>query len=412
MISMIRLLVFFAFLSLLACNSNVDDPKNGGTSDDLRLPADYESRSMVWVGFADNNSGRKYENILTEILAAITTKQKAVVLSEAESFLNNTRYKMKQAKVLADKIEFMIHEPLDVFLQDQGTVLLTDGKGTAACVQFTGGDTLNISALIQEKHNIRVNQNGWNVDPGGLQVNSKGTMIQVWEYVQNHYPGMTKAEYEAKVKSLFGVKEIIWLEKGLSIDPMGFKKIQDKYYGLGNGGEVNKICRFTNDSTIVISWPTEVESKRHPVLQAEHDIMKANLEVLSNATRANGRPYSIVKVPLPDLQYQERIVDENLLDFASNYNQELVVGDTVLWVANSSYLTYILSNEAMAVPKYWRKGLPFTVQLKDGESEGFFQRLFPDVMINPIHPLKLNYEGKAPYDFIITIPEVEVVSEN
>ncbi|MCB0643903.1 MAG: agmatine deiminase family protein, partial [Phaeodactylibacter sp.] len=132
--------------------------------------------------------------------------------------------------------------------------------------------------------------------------------------------------------------------------------------------------------------------------------MKQNYEILTNAKRPDGSPYSVIKIPVPDLQYKERIVDDYLQQLATEHGVSLALGDTIHHIANTSYLAYVLANESMAVPKYWIEGLSFSVQLKDGEVEGFFQRLFPKVMIKPVHPLGLNYEGKSAYDVVLSVP--------
>lgn len=359
---------------------------------------------MVWVGYADEASGLQYQSILSEVLAALTAKQEVVALAEAEAFLNNARYQLKQQKVLADKIRFMVHSPLNMFLQEQGTVLLSKGDAGSYCLQFEGTDSVGLKTLLAENYNMQTGTVDWAIDPAGLQVNSQGVMVQVWDYVQAHYPELSREAYEEKVADLFGVKEVIWLEKGLSTDPKGFGQIHEQFYGFGTGGEINRICRFANDTTLVLAWPTEFESTRHPIMAVDHERMKQNYEILTRAKRPDGEAYSVVKIPVPDLQYQERIVDVNLQQVATDHGLSLAIGDTIYLMANTSYMAYVLSNRSLAVPQYWAEGLPFSLQLKDGEAEGFFQRLFPKAMIKHVHPLRLNYEGKSAYNLVLTIP--------
>ncbi|MCB0541746.1 MAG: agmatine deiminase family protein, partial [Bacteroidetes bacterium] len=72
---------------------------------------------------------------------------------------------------------------------------------------------------------------------------------------------------------------------------------------------------------------------------------------------------------------------------------ELSVGDTIEFVAASSYLNYIISNGIVIIPKYWEPGKPESINRKDTEALEIFKRVFPEREIIQINPLPFNWDG-------------------
>ena len=131
--------------------------------------------------------------------------------------------------------------------------------------------------------------------------------------------------------------------------------------------------------------------------------MKENLRILEQSRDQDGKRFKVIKVPLPDPIYLNTVIGrsrENNISgelpqwkVAQNWLPEkglMNPGDSINWVAASSYLNYLVTNGAVLLPTYQKSG---SSGEKEAKVRDIFSRVFPDRKLIFLDVLNLNYHG-------------------
>ena len=141
--------------------------------------------------------------------------------------------------------------------------------------------------------------------------------------------------------------------------------------------------------------------------------MKVNYDILKNATDQNGKPFNIVKMPVPDIDYMTFALDtvskNDEIKFLSQQilfeQKNFSVGDTVHFVPSSSYLNFLITNKTVFQAKYWTEGMPGTVKAKDEKAKQILKKYFPDKNIYQINTAETNHNGGGLHCWSMQIPK-------
>jgi agmatine deiminase len=234
---------------------------------------------------------------------------------------------------------------------------------------------------------------------GAIEVNGKGTLILCEATVLQRNPGWSKETLEAEFKRVLGVRHIIWLKQGLADDPHFFyRRITGSYVGGGTGGHTDEFVRFANERTILLSWVDEAEKDLNPINRMNYERMAENYRVLTQAKDQDGQPFTIVKVPLPDLNAEKVVAraddrDEATLDISAERfipAERPKVGDTLLRVPAASYLNYLVTNGLVLLPTYLKHG---TSKEKETAVRKIFEEQFPGRKVLFFDLINQNWQG-------------------
>lgn len=249
---------------------------------------------------------------------------------------------------------------------------------------------------------------------GAIETNGKGTILQVESVNMQRNPTMSKELQEAELKNVLNAKKIIWLKEGAAEDPFGWGTlITGNYFGMGVKGHVDQFCRFVNENTILISFPESVEASNDPVKKITLERMKINYEILKNAVDQDGKPFTIVKMPVPDIDYMTFALDtaskNQEIKFLSGQilfeQKHFSVGDTVHFVPSSSYLNFLITNKTVFEAKYWTAGQPESSKIKDEKAKEILQKYFPEKRIYQINTAETNHNGGGLHCWSMQVPK-------
>jgi len=170
--------------------------------------------------------------------------------------------------------------------------------------------------------------------------------------------------------------------------------------GGGTGGHTDEFVRFANASTILLAWVDEAERELNPVSQINYQRMNENLKILEAAKDQDGKPFTIIKVPLPDLIVKKVTAKENCdpaiedsLYVKPSYfpmTEAPADGDSLLRVPAASYLNYLVTNGIVLLPTYTTAGSSLE---KENNVRRIFQEQFPGREIVFIDAMPLNWQG-------------------
>lgn len=118
------------------------------------------------------------------------------------------------------------------------------------------------------------------MEGGALEINGAGVCLTTRSCLlePNRNPELSAAQIELLLRDHLGIHELVWLERGLE--------------GDHTDGHIDTIVRFTSDDTIVCAVEPRTDDPNHAT-------MAHNLKQLRGLRTANGAPYRVVEIPLP-----------------------------------------------------------------------------------------------------------------
>ena len=389
------------------------------------LPAEWEPQMGVIVNGLDDTATFEMVSQL-----ARETKVFCLISDSTKEFYQS---KLASVGVNLDSIQFLTSPSEFSYAQRDGIIFLKNGIGERKLVNFAWNmygwyfDTTIKNYIDKDKikrelyNSVQLKAFPYPVitssmvnEGGAIETNGKGTILQVESVNMQRNPTMSKELQEAELKKVLNVKKIIWLKEGAAEDPFGYGTLIIKnYFGIGVKGHVDEFCRFVNENTILISFPDSLEAEHDPVKKITLDRMKINYEILKNATDQDGKSFTIIKMPVPDIDYMTFALDTasknneiKLLSQQILYEQKrFSVGDTVHFVPSSSYLNFLITNKTIFEAKYWSEGQPENSKAKDEKVKRILQQYFPEKRIYQINTAETNHHGGGLHCWSMQVPK-------
>jgi agmatine deiminase len=422
-----HIVIALPFIALLsACGSK----ETQLAEETFYMPAEWEPQEAVWLGWEKDSTQRFYPSIgkiITTLQPHVTVK----IAFDNDSLKQTAIAKLIEMGVDTTGIKMFVMPGERYWIRDHGAAFLVNGKGELGVADF-GWDGYGLPAFLDlryEGNKDSVNA-AWNkgkerrmktgsVDSlmavaeqakiiktpvihegGAIEVNGKGTLILCEATVFQRNPTLSKETIESEFQRVLGVTNIIWMKEGLADDPHYFyRRITGNYVGGGTGGHTDEFVRFTNPSTILLAWVDEAEKDLDPISQMNYERMNENYQILKNAKDQDGKPFTIIKVPLPDLITQEVVVRKDLKKdgFTLDLNPDsfvpseaVQVGDTLLRVPAASYFNYLVTNGLVLLPSYTAMG---SSKEKEDAVREIFEQQFPGRKIVFFEGLTQNWYG-------------------
>jgi agmatine deiminase len=419
-------LPFIAALVLFACTTK----KYSRPAETFYMPAEWEQHDAVWLGW-EKDSLLGYYPVVVNIIQSLTGNVKVKI-----AFHNDTLMRQAKAYLSAHGIDSNSYQsyimPGDRYwIRDHGAAFLVNAKGELGVADF-GWNAYGLPGFLEEKYNgnkdsinkyldrrkemmnktenvdslMAINEKAVLVttnvvhEGGAIEVNGEGTLILCEATVLQRNPGMTKEYIETEFKRLLGVRKIIWMKKGLADDPHRyFRRINGKYVGGGTGGHTDEFVRFANSNTILLAWVDEKEKDLNPINQMNYERMSENLQILEQSTDQDGKPFNIIKIPLPDLITKKIVARETIGDTEKTFDVTVnsfvpaeapKLGDSLLRVPASSYMNYLVTNGVVLIPTYTHIG---SSGEKEEQVRKIFEQQFPGRKLVFIDAMSLNWSG-------------------
>ncbi len=268
-----------------------------------RLPAEWEPHQATLLAFP--HEGRdwpgKYDAIkwaFVEIIRKVAVYEPVLLVVKSREHRDRVRAMLGQAHADRGNVRCVILNTNRSWMRDSGPVVVQRGDGAREALQFRFNGWAKypnhrldaaippaVAAALRLPL-TRVLRGGRPVvlEGGAIDVNGSGTLITTEEClldarVQVRNPGFTKQDYESVFGEYLGVRNVIWLGRGIA--------------GDDTHGHVDDICRFVNRTTVVAC----VEPNRNGV---NHRRLRDNLERLERSRLEDGSRLQVVPVPMPD----------------------------------------------------------------------------------------------------------------
>jgi len=305
----------------------------------LRMPAEWEPHDATWLAwphYHDDWPG-KFEPIrwvYAEIIRHLARHERVELIVNDAASERRARQVLDRANALSDNVRFHRWPTNRVWTRDSGCTFVTtpsfarpDGRGRLSPrVSKPGGHDFSradppinrdralapeanlaavkwrfnawakysnyqrdekIGSLMAKAANARVLQPVFGkhrvvLEGGSIDVNGQGTLLTTEECllskVQQRNPAMKRKAYEKVFTDYLGIKNVIWLDRGIT--------------GDDTHGHVDDITRFVTPDTVV----TAVESNPD---DTNYEPLRENVRRLRAATDQDGKPLAIIELPMP-----------------------------------------------------------------------------------------------------------------
>jgi agmatine deiminase len=270
----------------------------------FRMPAEWDEHEATWLGWPHNLSDwpGRFAPIpwaYGEIVRKLADGERVRILVPSRTHEAKARRVLERVGAATERVEFFRFPSDRGWTRDFGPICVRRGGPQAevavARFRFSGWAKYpdhkkddQIAERAAKALGLQVRPAARNGRPvvlegGAIDVDGAGTLLTTEEclldpVVQVRNPGFTRADYEQVFAANLGVRQTVWLDKGIA--------------GDDTHGHVDDLCRFTGPDTIVLC------RERNPK-DANYRALEENRERLQDARLASGAKPRIVDLPMP-----------------------------------------------------------------------------------------------------------------
>ena len=382
-----------------------------------RQPAEFETQNAVWLIWppVDHKEGESVQEITLSIIEALIDGLHVVVTCGTDELCSQAREVLGNRFKESQNLTIQALPSIEIWVRDMGPVFVETNQNTLAVADFNFNawgysDTVDTYTKTEEMYDIRaaellnlpVISSPMISEGGNREVNGKGTLLVTEAVEKGRNPTMSKAEMEAEYKRLLGVKKTIWLKQGLNEDdhtflgPLDASEGVKAYTVVTTNGHIDEFARFVNDSTILLA---EVDNSdlEDPIALENYYRMEENYRILSRATDQDGKPFHIIRMPLPKTMLTTMGPGDYVYEYIKTLDYQdgstFPEGDTITVVPAASYLNFLITNSVIIGQKYWREGMPEVIKLRDEKAAAILQSVFPNRIVIMLDAMAVNLGG-------------------
>lgn len=412
---------FFVFLGLatffVQCKMEQKSAEAPPALQVTRQAAEYDPQAAVWLIWpqVDHLASYSNEQVTLQLIDALLPHTHVKVTAANSRLLEKAKQMIPASAQEGGRLSIYEIPSEEFWARDMGPVFVENNKGERMIADFNFnswgyGDTLEAYSKTEELFDERVADlmdiptiSSTMISEGGdREVNGEGTLLVVEAVEQGRNPGMTKQEMETEFTRLLGVTNVIWLKQGLYEDDhtfLGPKTLEngDKAYTvITTNGHIDEFARFVNDSTILLGEVAEMD-RADPIAAENHRRMEENFAILSQSRDQDGKPFQIIRVPLPSTIVGTMKPGDSVYDFISTLDYEdgssFPIGEPVKVLAAASYLNFLITNGLIIAQKYWRPEWDESIKTRDEEVKGILEAVFPNRKVVMLDALAVNFGG-------------------
>jgi agmatine deiminase len=326
------------------------------------MPAEWEPHEATWIGWPHNPTDwpgklEPIQWVYAEIVRKISAGEIVRILVNSTAQEKHVWRILKIVGVTMGRVQFFHMSTNRGWTRDFGPIFLSRAKSPKelAIVRFRFNawarypDWQKDDAIPQQvakkfKFKTIPAQLGRReivLEGGSIDVNGRGTVLTTEECLldqkrQVRNPGLSRADTETALRENLGVKNVVWLGKGIA--------------GDDTHGHVDDLCRFVNARTVVLVR----EKNQH---DANYRPLEENWERIPSTRLENGEKIQAIELPMPAPLHFDGVR------------------------LPASYANFYITNTAVLVPTF--------NDPNDRVALGILAELFPERFVVGIHAVDL-----------------------
>jgi len=395
-----------AFATLLIKHSVTSVAPGMDAPETFTMPAEFEPQGAVWIGARPTENGRPAIPIVVKMVQALAPHLEIYLMVPDSRVKAEVQTVLRHMDVDAKRVHFWTSESSPTrWYRDVGAIFLKSNRGRLKVVDFDFncyGECPTGSTEAKQKEGIDRQTAGLLHLPvmrtrlvsegGDREVNGRGTLMVVEAVEMQRNPRLTRNQIERELLRVLGQKKTIWLKRGVAEDDKAEGgPIYGNVYGVGTGGHIDEMARFTAPDTVVLEEVTAKERDSNSVFRKSYERLEENYRILNASTDQDGHKFRIVRMPAADPIYLNLTFKPG--DHGLGYFRGSKPGQPIRVILPASYMNFFISNGVVLAPAYWKLGRPEMTRRKDQVAKQILQRLFPNRTIVQIDAENLNYGG-------------------
>ena len=284
-----------------------------------RLPAEWEPQQAVLLTWprAEGDFARHFgavEKNFIEIARQIARFQAVWISSDQTD--GQLHRRLLDAGIAEDRLKIVTVPNDDVWVRDHGPItVLENGQPLHLDFRFNGwggkfpadhDDALTKAWAAQRAWPDEVESVDWILEGGAIDTDGAGSLLTTEHCVlSNTRNGGRRDDFEAMVAERLGIERVLWLTRGA-------------LEGDDTDGHIDTLARFCDERTIAFQSCDRGDD-------SHHEELVAMAEELAALRTADGVPYHLVPLPLP-----QPIHDEDGRRLPAGYANFLVINGAVL----------------------------------------------------------------------------------
>lgn len=387
-----------------------------------RFPAEFEKQESVYLGWLTKTYIKGYETdpVLTEIVKELVPHVKVRICVPDKAQEDHVRAVLGKNGISMSKVDFYTIPFTMLYWRDFGPIFTLDKDGNKSIADFNFNcwgyfpDT-DTQARMMEKidrtiaRDIGVPSRMTRLvsEGGDRELNGKGTVLltEACEFQRN--PNLSRQDIEEQISEMLGVTNFIWLTRGTFDDDAyntttlpgpGGKGVA--YRSAAANNHMDEYCRFISADTILLAEVSAEDAAKGIVEKENRLRMEENYEILKKAVDQDGKPFKIIRIPMPETLFFTAEPDDEAYFGLSSYpsysdGTAFPIGQPVTVVPAQSYCNFLISNGVVLAQKYWEDGknMPASVKEKDKAAFDVLKKAFPDRKVVAISTLAINFGG-------------------
>jgi agmatine deiminase len=263
------------------------------------FPAEWTRHAATWISWPRPEGisfpGRYQECIdnIVEVIRVIAQYERVNLNVPNIDYEAIVRARLAYRKVATRRVRFHHIRTNECWTRDHGPAFVVRtrrGRTEAAVVDwgynawggkyppFDADDA--VPTRVAEALGLPVFYPGIVMEGGAVDFNGAGTVLTTTSCLlhRNRNPHLTKREIEQYLKDYYGQHHVVWLGEGI--------------VGDDTDGHIDDLARFVNERTVVIGIERDTRDANYTRLQE-------NRRRLERARDQDGRPFTIVELPMP-----------------------------------------------------------------------------------------------------------------
>ena len=395
----------------------------------FRFPGEFEPQEAVilgWPEMAECVKGYSLHQAFAQLIKIIVEQAEGVTVyvnCPKEEMVTSCKKALAEEKVDLDKVKITTYPDGSNWTRDYGPNMMVDDQGNKilANPRFNMYGQSTIDSLTSQlcarsgphlsiEMGYRDFVNSTLITEGGdKEFNGKGLLMTLRDTeVTKRNPHMSTEEVEEELKRLFNLEKVIWFEKGVFDDELTTSGVLDYvdgepvYRSSSANGHIDEFCRFVDTNTVILADVTDEEAATMNSHRITKERMDAAYEILKNSTDADGKPFKILRMPVPEPFYIHTKKGDWINDtWTCRYSEggdflddgtPMPHGDMIMQPA-LSYCNFLILNNIVIAQSYWEEGRPESIKVLDEKAIAVLQEAFPDRKIVPFVSTALNIRG-------------------
>lgn len=348
----------------------------GGNGQVSSFPGEFDKQQAIWMQWPSevyNAGDRPVNKVMIEIIKAFGPYIRVNLISQSPEQTSQVKNLLATNGYSGSNVHYYNINHFSMWARDVGPIFIKDNQNKLSVVNFgfnnygrDGNQNYidvegQVDKLTAQLLGLPVIGTNLVTEGGAIESNGRGTMMTTESVVLSRNPGMTKQQIEDEYKRVLGISKVIWLKKGLAEDDQT------------TTGHINEIARFASPNTILLAQVLPADRYANSSSAASYQRLEENYKILANSTDQDGKPFRIIRIPMPPTLYAE-----------SNKTGEVPV---------RSYLNYAVTNGAVLTQTYWKQGRSDSLKTTEDQVKGIFQSVFPGRKIIEIDAENVNLWG-------------------